>query len=77
MTATWYLYLDRLYALIDVKKNPITEITSIKYYDSDNAEQTLSTSLYDVDIESEPSRVCRSYSQTYPLTYDRPNAIND
>ncbi len=75
MSATWYLYLDHLYRLIDVKKNPVTAVTSILYYDSDNSEQTLDTDLYDVDIISEPSRICRAYSQVYPITYDRPNAV--
>lgn len=75
MSATWYLYLDELYTKIDLNKCPITAITSIKYYDSDNAEQTLADTYYDEDLASEPSRIWRSYGETYPTTYERPNAV--
>jgi len=75
MSATWELYLDNLYTKIDLHKCPITEITSVKYYDSDNALQTLSANDYDTDLVSEPSRIWKAYSVIYPLTYDRPNAV--
>ena len=75
MPATWYLYLDNLYTKIDLHKCPITTITSVKYYDSDNALQTLADTEYDTDVVSEPSRIWKAYGVTYPLTYDRPNVV--
>ena len=75
MPATWYLYCDSLPHDILIQRCPVTAISSITYYDTDNESQTLSTTLYDADIISEPARVSEAYGQTYPATYERFNAV--
>lgn len=75
ITQTWELYLDVLPDQIDIWHGPVASISSVKYYDSDNTLQTLSATLYTTDIVSEPARINRAYSATYPYTYDRTNAV--
>lgn len=74
MPATWYYYADTLKNM-DIQWCPVTAISSIKYYDTDNAQQTLSTDYYDTDINSDPARILESYGYNWPTTYDRPNAV--
>lgn len=51
---------------------PITSITSIKYLDSDNVEQTLASSVYQLLTDG---RVVLKADQSWPSTYDDPEAI--
>ena len=44
----------------------LQSVTSITYVDTAGDTQTLSDSLYDVDIFREPGRVTRSFNATYP-----------
>jgi len=45
---------------------PLQSVTSIKYYDSAGVQQTLSTTIYDVDTTSRPGRIVRKPQQTWP-----------
>lgn len=53
----------------------VTAITSVKYYDSNNAEQTLSSSLYRVDMLMDRARIVFNSTASIPSVYDRPNAV--
>lgn len=75
MPATWYLYKDTLVGDIELDWCPVTAVSSLKYYDTDNALQTLSTDYYDVDTASEPARICLAYGYDWPTVYERPNAV--
>jgi len=76
ITAVWNGYLDSFEDWgIQLFKLPISEITSIKYYDSDDTEQTLDADLYVSDIISEPARIFPASGESWPSTYDRPNAV--
>lgn len=55
---------------------PIRSVSSIKYLDSDGAEQTLSSALYTVDYYQRPARVQLKYSQTWPTLYDQVNSVS-
>ena len=61
--------------LFEIDWPPLQSITSIQYYDTDEALQTLATTEYDVDTTEEPGRVTRAFSKTWPATYDRPDAV--
>lgn len=52
---------------------PVQSVTSVKYYDEDNVEQTLSSSDYWVDTNSNIPRIV--VKDSWPGTYDRPNAV--
>lgn len=49
-------------------------MTTVKYYDADKVEQTLSSARYTVDTTSEPARVVID-ADGWPDTYDRANAV--
>lgn len=67
VTATWYLYLDGFPTVIQPPRPPLqTAGFSIKYIDTAGAEQTLSSSLYQVDVKSSPGRVAPAYAQVWP-----------
>ncbi len=67
VTATWYLYLDGFPAMIRPPRPPLqTAGFSIKYIDTAGTEQTLSSSLYQVDVENKPGRIAPAYAQVWP-----------
>lgn len=55
---------------------PVSEISSVQYYDSDGALQTFAASKYFTDIISEPGRIVLDSSEAWPDTKaGRPNAV--
>lgn len=52
---------------------PIASVTHIKYYDASNAQQTLSGSLYSLDIQSRTIHL--NWDASWPTTYDRWDAV--
>jgi len=45
---------------------PVTSITSIKYYDTDGNEQTLSTDVYELRSDGMESAIALKYGQVWP-----------
>ena len=74
VTQTWDLWLDAWpdENYIQVALPPLQSVTSIKYYDTDDAEATFSSSYYFVDDKSEPGRIVPNYGETWPTTTLRP-----
>lgn len=75
--ATYDLTLDAFPKMLYLPRSPVATITSIKYQDTADAEQTLATSVYDTDLV-DPERVSRivlKTGQAWPATYDRINAV--
>jgi len=60
---------------IELPRGPVTEITSVKYYDEDGVEQTLSTSLYEKDMDSLVARVQPIDGEEWPETKVMLNAV--
>lgn len=56
-------------------KNPVQSITSIKYIDTNGAEQTVSTDVYGVDIGVTPAEVYLKYNQSWPTARNQRNAV--
>lgn len=54
---------------IEIRLPPVQSITSITYLDGSGVSQTLSTSLYRVDLTSKPGRISPEYGQVWPVTY--------
>ena len=75
ISATWKLHLEDFPAQIEIRKCPVSSISSVQYYDSDNAQQTLATSNYDVDLNAQPARILASYGNSWPTSYQRPDAV--
>ena len=76
ISTTYNMYLPALYSQIAIPKAPVTALSSIKYYDSTNTQQTLSSSYYDVDLNAEFPIIKTAYNYTYPNTYDRAQAVD-
>lgn len=55
---------------------PVASITSITYYDSDNAEQTLSTDVYALRKDALGWYVGLKPGQTWPSSYTRDDAVS-
>lgn len=74
ITQTWQLWLDAFPAedFVNIPLPPLQSIVSIKYYDINDVEYTMSSSLYIVDDKSEPGRVNLAYGQSWPSTTLRP-----
>jgi len=79
ISQTWYDYRNKFPSetedWFEIALPPVTSITSIKYYDSDDTLQTLSTSVYLCDCVSEPGRVSLQIGQSWPDTSGRQNGI--
>jgi len=54
---------------------PVNSITSVKYYDDSDVQQTLANTVYLLDGVSAPARVSLMYGQSWPSTSERANAI--
>lgn len=72
---TWELLLDGFADEIELPRGPVTGITSVKYLDSNGAEQTLSTDFYIADLVSDPQRIVRDPDASWPATDSVPNAV--
>lgn len=57
ITQTHEVYYDKVPTNIVLPIAPVQSITSIKYLDTNGAEQTLATSEYTVDVNSSPARI--------------------
>lgn len=75
--ATYDLTLDAFPKMIYLPRSPVTAVTSVKYQDTDNAEQTFSASKYVTDLV-DPYRVSRivlATGESWPAIYDTINAV--
>lgn len=55
---------------------PLIAVSSITYVDTDGTTQTLATSGYQVDAESEPARIVPAYGESWPTTRAQLNAVS-
>ena len=74
-TQTWDLFLDSWPTVIYLPYPPLSSVTSITYTDTAGDSQTVSTSVYTVDTDSEPGRIYLAYGQTWPTTRGIRHAI--
>jgi uncharacterized phiE125 gp8 family phage protein len=66
LTQTWELVLDDFSDAMEIPLAPVQSITSITYYDENDALQTLSTSSYLLDNVGDPTWVVRAADATWP-----------
>lgn len=71
----WAYYMDDFESEIILPRPRLDSVTTIKYYDTDNVQQTLAAAYYDVDAYSEPCRIKEAYGYSWPSVYDRMNAV--
>lgn len=81
ITATWKLNLDKFPSgdneIIELPRPPLASITSVKYYDTDGVQQTLTdVTDYQVDTISEPGRLAPAPSTFWPAVQsEKLNAV--
>jgi uncharacterized phiE125 gp8 family phage protein len=76
MAQTWDYRLHE-FPLCEIKLpvSPVQSVTSVTYYDTDNAETTLSTDEYETDLYSLVPVISPAYGYDWPSTYERYNAV--
>jgi len=67
--------LDAFPSAIELEFPPVLSITSVKYRDADDVEQTLDPADYLLDSVSEPSYLVPASGVSWPSTYSRVNAV--
>lgn len=60
---------------IEIPRSPLLTVTSVKYYDENNADATLPTASYLVVTDIEPGMVYLKEGYDWPDLYDRPDAV--
>ena len=75
MAQTWEVYFDGFANELLLPRGPVQSVSSVKYYDLDNALQTADTALYVTDLVSDPQRVVKVSDATWPDTFDGINTV--
>jgi uncharacterized phiE125 gp8 family phage protein len=74
ITQTWTASFPTFAERLDIPLAPVQSAT-IQYYDSTNAQQTLSTSVYAVLSDGLGPYISLKYNQQWPQTYTRDDAV--
>ncbi len=69
INATYEIRFDGFPYQINPPRPPLVSVVSIKYKDTDNADQTVSTDDYQVDIYSTVGRIRPNQNESWPATY--------
>ena len=77
MTQTLELTLDAFPEAFELTRVPVQSITSVKYYDTTGAQQTLSNTLYALDAADDFgfAHISPVYAGVWPDTRDQINAV--
>lgn len=76
MPQTWEVTLDAFPDYIQLTRVPVTSITSLKYYDLDGVQQTLSGAAYSLAQDDFGfARVDPVYGTTWPTAQDRLDTV--
>jgi len=70
---TFTQYRDSLATKMTLAHHPILDVTTLKYYDSDGNQQTLSSALYRVDAVA--GRITPAYGATWPAARAMTNTV--
>lgn len=75
VTTTWDFYTNQLCDSINLPTGNAIAVSAITYQDLDDAEQTLTSTLYGLDNKSVINTIYRVPNQSYPSVLDRPNSV--
>lgn len=76
ITQTWRQDFPAFRDVMRMPLEPLQSVSSITYYDADNASQTLSATVYDVITDARGPAVTLTDGQSWPTTYARPDAVS-
>lgn len=60
---------------IRLPKAPLQSVQSVEYYDLGDNLLTLASTVYDVDIRTDPGRILLAQNQVWPVTRFKPGAV--
>lgn len=66
ITQTWRENCNYFPAYLELSMSPVISVTSVKYYDGNEVQQTLSTSNYQVDLLSDTATIYEGISAGFP-----------
>jgi len=78
ITQTWDQWLDNLpYGgeTERIAKSPVQSVSAVTYVDSAGATQTLSSTVYTVDTDSQPGLFYLAYNQSWPSVREQRKAV--
>ncbi|MCA3068118.1 MAG: phage head-tail connector protein [Rhodocyclaceae bacterium] len=75
ITQTWGVKLDQFPDAIELLPSPVVSVTSVKYLDVNNVEQTLAPADYVLDNFGLMGYIVPAYGKTWPDTYPEINAV--
>lgn len=77
MTQTWELSLDSFPTAIELTRMPVQSVTSVKYYDTDSVQQTLSSGAYTLSVADDFSfpQIVPVYGTEWPTAQDRLDTV--
>lgn len=76
ITQTWRLDMLCFRDVMRLPLEPLQSVTSVTYYDGDNAQQTLASSVYGVYTDARSPIVSLKDGQSWPTAYVRPDAVS-
>jgi uncharacterized phiE125 gp8 family phage protein len=79
VSATWLMAIDKFPGCGEPIRLPLgktSAVASVKYYDVDGVQQTLSTDVYFAALVGEPARIVLRSGEAWPaIQYGRPEAV--
>lgn len=75
VSQTWEAVYDAFSDAMVLPKGPVTAITSVKYFDTAGAEQTVTDTNYRLDSASDPQWLVRAADYTWPDVSDGVNNV--
>jgi len=74
ITQTWYAYMNEWPSgdAIYLPFGSLGSVTSVKYYETDDTENTMSNTEYGVDTDSNVGRIVLDYGESWPTETLRP-----
>lgn len=75
ITQTWDYKLDAFADEMEIPLPPLQSVISVKYIDTNGAEQTLASTEYTVDTAAERGLVRLAYDKSWPSTRTQANAV--
>jgi len=75
VSRTLKMTLDGFYPEISLPLPPVSEISSVTYYDVNNVEQTLAADQYQLVADDPSPLMIPAYNVIYPGTYPRTDAV--
>jgi uncharacterized phiE125 gp8 family phage protein len=76
ITQTWRQDFPALEEPLRLPLRPVASVSSVTYYDADNASQTLANTVYGLFSDALGAYVALKPGQTFPTAYDRRDAVS-